>query len=134
MRSLRTAPLLAALVVAGGCATAHPTPDEAAAAQARRVDGPTALALARGGARVIDVRRPDEFAAAHIPGAVNIPYDEVASRTAEIGPRDVEVIVYCRTGRRSAVAAETLVELGYTRVHDLGPMSSWPAEPTAEPQ
>ncbi|HVP66160.1 MAG TPA: rhodanese-like domain-containing protein [Anaeromyxobacteraceae bacterium] len=134
MRKATLRRLALALALLAGCATAHPTPEESAAAEALRIDGPTAFALAQRGARIIDVRRPDEYAAGHIPGAVNIPYDEVAVRTSEVGSLDTEVIVYCRTGRRSAVAAETLVELGYRHVHDLGPMSAWPAGPQALPQ
>jgi rhodanese-related sulfurtransferase len=131
--SVRAISLL--MAAAAACAAPHPIPSGTAAAPAsRRVDGPTARALAKNGAKVVDVRRPDEFALGHVPGAANIPYDEIAARTAEIGPKDAEVIVYCGTGRRSALAAMTLEGLGYTKVHDLGPMSAWSAEAPATPQ
>ena len=60
---------------------------------------------------VIDVRTPDEYAAGHIPGSLLIPFDEI--------------VVYCRSGRRSAIAADTLISLGYAKIYDLGAVSSW---------
>jgi rhodanese-related sulfurtransferase len=97
--------------------------------KATRVDGATAKALVKDGARLVDVRSPQEFAAGHVPGAVNIPYDEVERRAAEVGPPSTPVVLYCRTGRRSGIAAETLERLGYRHVYDLGPMTAWPGTP-----
>ncbi len=74
---------------------------------------------------VLDVRSPEEFATGHVPGAVNIPYDKVASRLAEI-PKDKDVVLYCRSGRRAGLAAETLEANGYTRLQHLqGDMEAW---------
>jgi rhodanese-related sulfurtransferase len=74
---------------------------------------------------VLDVRSPEEFAAGHVPGAVNIPQDQVASRLAEI-PKDKEVVLYCRSGRRSGLAAETLEANGYKNLRQLqGDMPGW---------
>jgi rhodanese-related sulfurtransferase len=74
---------------------------------------------------LLDVRTPEEFAAGHIPGAVNIPYDQVAGRLAEI-PKDDEVVLYCRSGRRAGLAAEVLAASGYTRLAHLeGDMQGW---------
>jgi rhodanese-related sulfurtransferase len=74
---------------------------------------------------VIDVRSPEEFAAGHVPGAVNIPHDLVASRLAEI-PKDKEVVLYCRSGRRSGLAAETLEANGYKDLRLMqGDMPGW---------
>ena len=66
---------------------------------------------------VIDVRTPDEYAAGHIPGSLLIPFDEIKVNT--------EIVVYCRSGRRSAIAADTLISLGYAKIYDLGAISSW---------
>jgi len=123
--------LATVLATASACATASAVPTTPSAA---RVDGSTARSLSQQGALLVDVRRPDEFAAGHLPGAINVPYDQVGSRTAEIGPTSATVVVYCRSGRRSAVAAETLRNLGYVHVYDLGPMSAWPDEPSPGPQ
>jgi len=74
---------------------------------------------------VIDVRSAEEYAAGHVPGAVNIPHDQVASRLAEI-PKDKEVVLYCRSGRRSGLAAETLEANGYKNLQLMqGDMPGW---------
>jgi rhodanese-related sulfurtransferase len=76
---------------------------------------------------LLDVRTPEEFAAGHIAGAVNIPYDQVAAHLEEI-PKDKEVVLYCKSGRRAGVAAETLSANGYTRLGHLdGDMQGWTA-------
>jgi rhodanese-related sulfurtransferase len=93
-----------------------------------KVDGPTAKALAAAGARLVDVRTPEEFASGHVPGAINIPHDELPRRAAEIGPPSAKVVLYCGTGRRSAIAMEALQKAGYASVYDLGSASAWPGE------
>lgn len=77
---------------------------------------------------LIDVRTKDEFAAGHIAGAILLPYDEIAGATAAraIPAKDTPVVVYCRSGRRSAIAAAALVQLGYAKVFDLGGIIDWP--------
>ena len=89
---------------------------------------------------VLDVRTPDEFASGHVPGAVNVPHDQVAAHLGMI-PRDKDVVMYCRSGRRVMRAAEALAANGYTRLLHLdGDMSGWaqnardtavPADPAA---
>ncbi|HSW33227.1 MAG TPA: rhodanese-like domain-containing protein [Steroidobacteraceae bacterium] len=74
---------------------------------------------------VLDVRSPEEYASGHVPGAVNIPYDQMASRIAEV-PKDKDVVLYCRTGRRAGIAAEVLAGQGYTRLQHLeGDIVAW---------
>ena len=74
---------------------------------------------------VLDVRTPQEFSAGHVPGAVNVPYDQVASHLAEI-PKNKDVVIYCRSGRRTGLAAEVLEANGYTKlVHLQGDMQAW---------
>jgi rhodanese-related sulfurtransferase len=74
---------------------------------------------------VLDVRTPQEYAAGHVPGAVNVPYDQVASHLAEI-PKDKDVVLYCRSGRRTGLAAEVLEANGYTKLgHLQGDMEAW---------
>ena len=85
------------------------------------------LALAKSGeqAFVLDVRAPEEFVTGHVPGAVNIPYDQVAARLAEV-PKDKDVVLYCRSGRRAGMAAEVLAANGYARLKHLeGDMPAW---------
>jgi len=79
---------------------------------------------------LLDVRTPSEYAAGHIPRSKLLPYDEITAETAgkAIPTKDATVIVYCRSGRRSAIAAAELKKLGYARVLDLGGINSWPYE------
>lgn len=69
------------------------------------------------GALVIDVRTTEEFAAGHLEGALNIPYDVIATHLDTIGAdKQRSVVVYCRSGRRSGIAQQTLKGHGYTNV------------------
>lgn len=88
-------------------------------------DSSAAHALVAEGAALVDVRTPGEYAAGHLDGAVNIPVDQIASRAKEIGAKDRPVVVYCRSGARSAAAASALQQLGFTKIEDLGAMSNW---------
>ncbi len=87
-----------------------------------------ALLDAHKGIVLLDVRTSSEFSGGHIKGALLIPYDEIdAAKAAKLIPaKDSKVIVYCRSGRRSALAAKALIELGYSKVWDLGGILSWP--------
>ena len=78
---------------------------------------------------LVDVRTPEEFAEGYIAGAVLLPVDEIKDRLNEL-PSDPEtpIVLYCRSGRRSALAAEMLIEAGYRLVYDLGGILSWPYE------
>ena len=89
------------------------------------VSSADARQLVKAGARLVDVRTPGEFAAGHIPGAVNIPVQQLDARISELQPKDAAVVVYCRSGHRSGNAARLLKSAGFAAVHDLGPMSRW---------
>lgn len=73
---------------------------------------------------LVDVRTADEFATGHIYGALNIPLDTLESRLNEF-PRNEPVIVYCRSGNRSAQASQLLANAGYTQIYDLGGINAW---------
>ena len=90
-----------------------------------KVSGSEARRLVENGALLLDVRTSQEFAAGHIPNAVNIPVQELDRRMGELGPKDRPVVIYCRSGRRSSHAATMLKKAGYTAVHDLGAMTRW---------
>lgn len=78
------------------------------------------------GAVLLDVRTPQEFAEGHVDGALNIPVQELESKLASLpATKDQDVVVYCRSGVRSARASGILKNAGFTRVHDLGAMSNW---------
>jgi phage shock protein E len=73
---------------------------------------------------LLDVRTPQEYAEGHIPGAELIPYDELAAKFKE-ADKGRPIVVYCRSGRRSAIAADTLKDMGYTNVSDFGGYTNW---------
>jgi phage shock protein E len=79
---------------------------------------------------VLDVRTPGEYAAGHLPGAVNIPHDQLAARLGELsGARERDIVVYCRTGRRSAEALGVLDKAGFKRLFHLkGDYTRWTEE------
>ena len=78
---------------------------------------------------ILDVRTKEEYESGHIPGAINLPNEEIAE--AEISLlKDKEdlILVYCRSGNRSRQAAEKLANLGYSNVKDFGGINSWDGE------
>ena len=77
------------------------------------------------GARIVDVRTPTEFAAGHVPGAVNIPLSELQVQLKKVGNKRKPVVVYCRSGSRSAHAANILRSRGFNQVLDMKAMTNW---------
>ena len=78
---------------------------------------------------ILDTREHDEFDEGHIPGAILIPYTEIENKAKEMLPdKDAQILVYCRSGRRSKIAAESLAKLGYTNVKEFGGIIDWPYE------
>jgi phage shock protein E len=78
------------------------------------------------GAKVVDVRTPEEFDEEHYPGALNISVEEVQAHLAEFGEKNTPIIVYCATGARSAYAARVLKMAGYTDVTNAGGLDDMP--------
>jgi phage shock protein E len=91
-----------------------------------QVDGePTQQAVGEGSnlrpVVFVDVRRPDEWAAGRVSGAIHIPHTELAERWPELEAyRDHDIVLYCRTGRRSGIAEQILKEAGFERLHNGG--------------
>lgn len=78
---------------------------------------------------IIDARTAGEFAEGHINGARLIPEYEISARAEkELPDKDALILVYCRSGRRSKIASEELVKLGYTNVKEFGGIIDWPYE------
>ena len=78
---------------------------------------------------IIDARTTEEFAEGHIADAILIPEYEIADRAEkELPDKDALILVYCRSGRRSKIASEELVKLGYTNVNEFGGIIDWPYE------
>ena len=120
--------VLSACVLLFAACDRSPTPPTAApvastSADAKTIDGAQAKKLVSDGAKLVDVRTPEEFAEKHVDGAENVPVDVIGER--DLGAKDKPIVVYCHSGRRSARAADTLRAKGYTKVYDLGGMSNW---------
>ena len=78
---------------------------------------------------IIDARTQEEYDQGHIPGAILIPEYELADRAEkELPDTNQLILVYCRSGRRSKIAAEELVKLGYTNVKEFGGIIDWEYE------
>ena len=78
---------------------------------------------------ILDARTQEEFDEGHIDGAILIPEYEVANRAEkELPDKDQLILVYCRSGRRSKIASQALVDLGYTNVKEFGGIIDWPYE------
>jgi len=78
---------------------------------------------------IVDVRRPDEYEAGHIPGAILVVNEEIGDKQPENLPDLNQILlVYCRSGRRSKEAAEKLARLGYTQVYEFGGILDWTGE------
>ena len=103
----------------GGSATY----DQISGAQAK------ALMDSESGYIIIDARTQEEYDQGHIPGAIMIPEYEIVDRAEkELPDKDQLILVYCRSGRRSKIAAEELVKLGYTNVKEFGGIIDWEYE------
>ena len=84
-----------------------------------------ARALVAGGAKLVDVRSPAEFAGGHLEGALSAPLGELEQRAESLGPKDAPIVVYCASGMRSASAKRLLQSRGFNNVHNLGGMGRW---------
>ena len=97
------------------------TPEQA---KARMEENPNLILL--------DVRTQEEFEQGHIPGAVCLPNEMIAADMPFLFGKDVEILLYCRSGRRSADAAKKLRDMGFTNVFDFGGIIDWPYETTTD--
>jgi len=82
---------------------------------------------------ILDVRTPAEYAAGHIPDAINIPNETIGTaQIPELPDKDQLILVYCRSGNRSKQASDKLVRLGYTSIVEFGGINAWPGEIVTE--
>lgn len=114
--------MLLLVLAAASCSKSEERTEPRAASAARPVTDPAAARkLIADGAVVLDVRTPEEFEDAHVPGAVNVPVQDVAQRVAEVerlvgGDKSRPVVVYCGVGGRAAKAKQELEASGFTQV------------------
>ena len=82
---------------------------------------------------IVDVRRADEYAAGHIPGAILIPNESIGTEKPEQLPdKDQIILIYCRSGNRSKQAAQKLADMGYTNIYEFGGINTWTGEVVTE--
>ena len=109
-------------------APAEPAAPAAPQATIVNVDWNKALEMQKAGAFLVDVRTPAEVAEGMAPGAANIPLQEITQRLAEF-PKDKDVVVYCRSGKRSMAASQFLIDNGYEHVFNVvGGFLAFPAK------
>ena len=97
------------------------------------MDEAVAMMAEETGYIILDVRRADEYAAGHIPGAINVANESIGTdEIPELPDKDQLIMVYCRSGRRSKEAAEKLVKLGYTNIVEFGGILDWKGEIVTE--
>lgn len=114
--------LLAISLLLCGCA------DTESSGQVQRIDAQTAKEMMQSKAVIVlDVRTQEEYAEGHIKNAKLLPLDQIDA-IGDIAKTSDTILVYCRSGNRSAQAAQYLVEAGYTNVYDFGGILSWPYE------
>lgn len=80
----------------------------------------------QGNVTIVDVRRVDEYEAGHIPGAILVPNETILTEAeTKLPDKNAVLLIYCRSGRRSAEAAQKLLSLGYSQVYDFGGILNW---------
>ena len=103
--------------------------DESKKAEYKKITPNEAIEMMSEDVIILDVRTKAEFDEGHIPNAVLLPDADITQRAEEALPdKDQTILVYCRSGRRSALAAKDLIQLGYTSVYDFGGILDWPGE------
>ena len=120
-------PILLSALMLGGCAVISDS--QTNTYRQITMDEAVNMMAQETGYIILDVRRPDEFAAGHIPGAINVPNEIIGiSEIPELPDKDQLIMVYCRSGRRSKEASEKLVKLGYTNIVEFGGILDWNGE------
>ena len=90
-----------------------------------RISRADAHAAVAAGGKLIDVRTPEEFAAGAAPGAVNVPVQVIAAQIPDFAAPADTVVLYCKSGMRSDLAAKLLRGMGYTKAYNLGTVNDW---------
>ncbi len=124
------------VLLLSGCAPAGSSTSSSGSASAekavyKKITAEEAKAIIDGGGSfvLLDVRTQEEFDEGHIAGALLLPYDQIPQKAAtELPDKNAKILIYCRSGNRSATASNALIDLGYTDVSDFGGIIDWPYE------
>lgn len=129
--------ILTAITLLSSCAAksvgiipSSETPGSAAAEAYHKITSEEAKNMMdSGGVTIVDVRRPEEYAEKHIPGAILVSNETIAEKSDEMLPdKDAVLLIYCRTGARSKQASDKLIKLGYKNIYDFGGIVDWQYE------
>ena len=119
-------PILLSALLFTGCASSN---NQTNTYRSITMDEAVSMMAEETGYVILDVRRADEFAAGHIPGAINVANESIGTaEILELPDKDQLIMVYCCSGRRSKEAAEKLVKLGYTNIVEFGGILDWKGE------
>ncbi len=122
-------PIILSLILLVGCATQP----ESASYRQISMDEAISMMAEEEGYIILDVRRADEFAAGHIPGAINVANESIGTdEIPGLPDKDQLILVYCRSGNRSKQAAQKLADLGYTNIVEFGGIMDWAGEIVTE--
>lgn len=113
--------LIALITLLAACSSAKSSPTKISATEAKEMMESQEVVI-------VDVRTLEEYQSGHIEGAILIPNEGITSEPMELPDKDAVILVYCRSGNRSAQASDKLVQLGYTKVYDFGGIIDWPYE------
>jgi rhodanese-related sulfurtransferase len=118
----------AILTIMSVCMVTGCTANEPKSAEYTKITADEAVSMMEDGGMFIllDVRTEEEYNESHIDGAILIPDTEIEERaTEELTDKDARILIYCRSGRRSALVAQALADMGYTNVYDFGGIIDW---------
>ena len=120
--------LFAGLLLFGAAACGDDAASGTGAVKVAPADGAALIESMGDDLTVVDVRTAEEFASGHLEGATNIDIEggQFSALIADL-PRDAAYMVYCHSGRRSAIAAQAMIDAGFTQVYDLGGIVDWQA-------
>ena len=120
-------PILLSVLMFTGCA--GPSNHQTNTYRSITMDEAVTMMAQETGYIILDVRRPDEYAAGHIPNAINVPNETIGTaEIPELPDKNQLIMVYCRSGRRSKEASEKLVKLGYMNIVEFGGILDWKGE------
>ena len=123
--------LLLVLLCFTACAPTNPETEPTGEAVYLNITAQEAKALmdSESGYIILDTRTQEEYDEGHIPGAILIPHDQIRQQAPQLlADKNQLILVYCRSGRRSKLAAEELVKLDYTNIREFGGILDWPYE------
>jgi rhodanese-related sulfurtransferase len=133
IRKLSVFLILLLLTQVVGCHVAEPPPVDQITYQVITADEAYRIIQETDDVVILDVRTQAEFESGHIEGALLIPHNQLKESASELLPRSDQVIlIYCRSGNRSAQSAKLLIELGYIHVFDFGGILDWPYDIIAD--